>query len=135
MRDLEKQIADWRRTMAKAADRRRELLDELETHLREEVERLVRSGIPPDKAFEMALSKLGAPSAVAMEYDKLTANRRIWWPVKVVRGYAVAAVLLMALFLFKMDGSGILLASHVWCVGVGYLSMFAIGGLGICYIC
>jgi len=135
MPNLEQRIADWRRTMAKASDHRRELLDELETHLREEVERLLRSGVSEEKAFEMALSKLGAPATIAAECDKLTAKQGTWWPVKVARGCAVAAVLLTSLLIFKMDGKGILLASHVWCVCIGYLSMFAIGGLGICYIC
>jgi hypothetical protein len=136
MRNLEQQIADWRRTMAKAADHRRELLDELEEHLRDEIDRFVRSGISEGNAFQMALSKLGAPSGVAAEYDKLTANQRAWWPVKLARLCAIATVLLSgALLIRRIDKVGVLLASHVWFVTIGYLLMLAVGGLGICYIC
>jgi hypothetical protein len=133
MRNLEKQIAEWRRTMAKASDRP-ELLDELEEHLREEIDRLVRSGVSANDAFQIAVSKLGAPSAVAAEYEKLTSSRRVWWPIKAARVGVLAGVLLMgAMFIWRKVG--LLLVSHVVCVGVGYLAMFAIGGLGMCYIC
>lgn len=80
--ELEKRIAAWRRSMGTAAGQRRELLDELEAHLREEVERLTNAGVGEKEAFELALSKLGAPSAVAAEYAKITGNDRAWWPVK-----------------------------------------------------
>jgi hypothetical protein len=122
--------------MAQAAGHRCELLDELEEHLREEIDRLLRSGVSPERAFETALSKLGAPATVAAEYEKLTANRRTWWPVKIARGCAIAVVVLLGLVLIlKLDRIGVLLATHVWCATIGYLSMLVIGGLGMCYIC
>jgi hypothetical protein len=135
MLNLEQRIGEWRRNMAKASDHRRELLEELEEHLREEVKRLVRSGVAEENAFELAVSKLGAPSAVAAEYDKLTSAQRTWWPVKVARICAIAVMLLAGVALIlRADKIGVLLASHVWFATIGYLLMLAIGGLGVCYI-
>ncbi len=136
MRNLENQIAEWRRTIAKASGHRAELLDELEEHLREDIARLLHSGVSEDVAFQTAVSKLGTPSAIAAEYDKLIPNRTVWWPVTIARICTVAAVFLVgAMLLRRIDKAGVLLVSHVWCATLGYLMMFAIGGLSICYIC
>jgi hypothetical protein len=136
MLNLEQRIAEWRQNMAKASGHRRELLEELEEHLREEIKRLARSGVAEENAFDLAVSKLGAPSAVAAEYDKLTSAQRTWWPVKVARICAIAVMLLAGVALvLRADKIGVLLASHVWFATIGYLLMLAIGGLGVCYIC
>ena len=132
MRDLERQIADWRRTMAKASGHRSDLLNELEEHLREEIARLRGAGVSTDKAFEMALSKLGAPAPVVAEFDKLTATPTTWLPIKIARASVVmVALFLPAVFAFKLD-KGALLATHVVCVTLGYLMTFIIGGLAVC---
>ena len=133
MPDLERQIAAWRQTMANASGRREELLDELEVHLRDEIDRLLASGTPSGEAFEIATSKLGAPSSVAAEFDKLTG--RTWMPVKIARILvAVAAVPLAAAFLLKFDKAGTLLVAHVFTVTLGYLALFLIGGLAVCTV-
>jgi len=132
MRDLEQQIADWRRSMAKASGHRPELLNELEEHLREEIDRLRRSGVSIDKVFEIAVSKLGAPAPVAAEFEKLTATPTTWLPIKIARASVVmVALFLPAVFAFKLD-KGALLATHVVCVTLGYLMTFIIGGLAVC---
>jgi hypothetical protein len=132
MRDLERQIADWRRTMANASGHRTDLLNELEEHLREEIARLRGTGVSTDKAFEMALSKLGAPAPVVAEFDKLTATPATWLPIKVARASVVmVALFLPVVFAFKLD-KGALLATHVVCVTLGYLMTFVIGGLAVC---
>lgn len=137
MRDLEKQIAEWRRTMAKASGHREELLDELEAHLRDEMERLRRGGASPDEVFQVAVSKLGAPSALAAEFDKLMLSRRgQWLPVKLARIFCIVAAVLLAVVLPVLgEKKGLLLASHVVSVTFGYLTMFIIGGLANCYVC
>src|SRR5688572_14671313 len=99
MRDLEQKIVDWRRTMANASGHRAEVLNELEGHLRDEIDRLRGSGVSADKIFEMAVSKLGDPAPVAAEFDKLTAIPATWLPIKIARICVVLiALLLPALF-------------------------------------
>ena len=132
MRDLEQQIANWRRAMTKASGYRPELLNELEEHLREEIARLHRTGVSADKVFEMAVSKLGAPAPVVAEFDKLTATPATWLPIKIARASVVmVALVLPAVFIFKLD-KGALLATHIVCVTLGYLMTFVIGGLAVC---
>jgi hypothetical protein len=136
MRDLEKQIADWRRTMAKTSSS--EAVEELEAHLREEIDRLHRAGTPKDAAFATALSNIGSPSALAAEFDKLAlAGRAKWKPVTIAQWLCIAAALGFAVLLISRIGHGrmtLLLASHVLPVTVGYGMMFIIGGLGICHV-
>jgi len=122
--------------MSKASGARQELLDELEGHLREEIDRLVRSGISPDNVFETAVSKLGSTSAVAAEFDKLTAMASTWMPIKIAR---IGSVVLLGfvgwLLIWKAERIGVFLAAHVACVSLGYGLMFVIGALGICSVC
>jgi len=51
MHNLEKAIAEWRKTIMAARAVSHETLDELENHLRENVEQLVRSGMTEPEAF------------------------------------------------------------------------------------
>ncbi len=118
--------------MAKASGHRAELLNELEEHLRQEMDRLNRAGVSPDKVFELAVTKLGRPAPVAAEFEKLTAAST-WLPIKIARVVIVAiALFLVVIFPFKVDKAGVLLATHVVCVTLGYGMTFTVGGLGIC---
>lgn len=70
MRDLEQRIAEWRRQMAAAGIKSAPILDELESHLREEIERQVRAGLNPEQAFQAAAQKIGSASALKNEFRK-----------------------------------------------------------------
>jgi hypothetical protein len=138
MTALEKQIAAWREAMTRATGNRPSLVFELEVHLRDEIARLIEMQIPEDKLFETALAKLGSPSELAAEYAKLNPISRAWLPVRIARIAAVAAAVVAAALLARKLADGrisILLTVHIWTVTIGYLSMFLIGGLGICYVC
>ncbi len=139
MPNPEKQISDWRQAMAKASNHREELLDELEAHLRDEIDRLLRAGTSPDNVFQLALSNLGAPAAIAPEFDKLLLGARAQWlPVKLARIFVIGlAVLVGALVVYKTANARMtaVLATHVLSVTLGYSMMFIIGGLGILYVC
>jgi hypothetical protein len=47
------------------------LLDELESHLQDDVERQVQSGIATEQAFRAAVGRLGQPSALTNEFSKI----------------------------------------------------------------
>ena len=49
------------------------MLDELESHLREDVERQMRSGTDAERAFEVAVKKMGQGSVLKREFEKSTA--------------------------------------------------------------
>ncbi|HEY2081485.1 MAG TPA: permease prefix domain 1-containing protein [Verrucomicrobiae bacterium] len=70
MPDLEEQIVAWRRQMATGGINSPSILDELESHLREDVERQMRDGISAERAFEVAVKKIGPARALKNEFKK-----------------------------------------------------------------
>jgi hypothetical protein len=70
MFDLEHEVAKWRREM-EATGLAPEILNELEEHLREDVERYVR-GISVPEAFQNALRRMGKPHALKDEFDLIS---------------------------------------------------------------
>lgn len=74
MFDLEKSIAQWRRQMLAAGIKVTESLDELENHLREEVEKQIKLERKPEHAFDIAVDKIGKPAPLKEEFAKVEAT-------------------------------------------------------------
>lgn len=70
MFDLEKQIAEWRREMSHAGIRNPEVLDELEAHLREDIELQIRAGVDAQQSFDAAVRRIGEARALQKEFAK-----------------------------------------------------------------
>ena len=70
MPDLEKSIAEWRKQMLAAGIQTPVPLEELEIHLREEIERQVKSGLHETGAFYSAVQKIGQPESLKGEFKK-----------------------------------------------------------------
>ena len=68
MFDLEKSIADWQKQMSAAGIKTPVPLEELEIHLREEIEQQMRAGISVEKAFESAVQKIGRVHVLKTEF-------------------------------------------------------------------
>jgi hypothetical protein len=68
MFELEEAIAEWRRRMEAGGVRDLSALDELEAHLREDVERQVRVGTPGLEAFAAAAKRIGNAKPLAAEF-------------------------------------------------------------------
>ncbi len=68
MFDLEQSITEWRRQMLAAGINSPDLLDELESHLREDVAGQVRSGLCEQDAFEIAVRRIGQPGELQSEF-------------------------------------------------------------------
>jgi len=71
MFNLEQSIADWRRQMLAAGIKAPVPLEELETHLREEIERQLKLGTHAEPAFETAVRMVGPASALKSEFKKI----------------------------------------------------------------
>ena len=69
MFDLEKAIADWRKQML-VAGIQSEALEELELHLREEIEELMHDGMTGARAFELAVRHVGSAAELKKEFMK-----------------------------------------------------------------
>jgi len=133
MHDLEKLITEWRKSAAKNVNA--ETLDELETHLRETTEQLVRSGMNQSDAFQRAVTELGAMPKISSEFQKL--DEPLWLPVKLAIGATALLALVLAIFVIvRLDSSrsNLLLATHIFTVTLGYTLTLLIGGLGICFV-
>lgn len=70
MFNLNQAIAEWRRQMLAVGIKSREVLDELESHLREEVEQQAQSGTDAQQAFEVAVQRMGQAGALKAEFEK-----------------------------------------------------------------
>src|SRR5579884_1954917 len=82
MFDLEKAIAQWREDMRGAGMTRPEVLDELESHLREEIAQQMKAGADAQRAFQAAVEKIGEPTRLKREFAK-AAGGSVLWSLKV----------------------------------------------------
>jgi hypothetical protein len=133
MHNLEKFISEWRKSAATNVSA--DAVDELETHLRETTEQLVRSGMNPADAFQRALADLGNMPKIASEFRKL--DEPLWLPVKLAIGVTALLALILAIFVIvRLDfcRGWLLLAAHQFTVILGYTLTLLIGGLGICFV-
>jgi hypothetical protein len=82
MFDLEKSIANWRTQMLAAGIKTPVPMEELEIHLREEMERQMKSGLNEAKAFDVSVQKIGQAEPLKVEFKKIDVenwNRRLAW--------------------------------------------------------
>src|ERR1043166_9250687 len=73
MENLENKIAEWRKQMADGMDP--SALDELESHLRDDIENELRSGAAPQQAFATAVRRIGPASVIVSEFKKVAKTR------------------------------------------------------------
>lgn len=92
MFNLEQAIAKWRQQM-RAAGIKSLTLDELESHLWEDVQRQIQSGMHEQRAFEMAAQEIGSAASLKAEFAKIGAewNRPMAWAAWI--SFAVSLVL------------------------------------------
>src|SRR5271154_5879632 len=82
MFDLEKSIADWRKQMLAAGIKTPVPLEELEIHLREEIERQIKSGLNEQNALEISVQQIGQAQPLKVEFKKIDLenwNRPLAW--------------------------------------------------------
>ena len=70
MFNLEQKISEWRTQMLAAGIQTPVPLEELENHLREDVEQRMRSGVSAQDAFDTAVRRIGQAHALTDEFKK-----------------------------------------------------------------
>ena len=134
MFDLERQIEAWRQTLPSSLGARKEAVEELESHLREEVQRLMLAGKNPEQAWTAALDRLGTSGQLAGEFEKLAHEPVAWLPARLIliflggSGCLVAAWLVSRFVEGRMEA---VLASHIFAITLGYTAMLAMGLLAV----
>src|SRR5712671_297785 len=74
MFNLEQAIAEWRMQMLAAGIKTPVPLEELEIHLREEIERQMKSGLTARQAFGVAVQQIGQTGELKCEFKKVGAS-------------------------------------------------------------
>lgn len=82
MFNLETAIEKWRGQMIGSGMKARGVLEELETHLREDVEDRVKAGATAEKAFEAAVRQLGQSAALTREFAKIGETTEAFGSIK-----------------------------------------------------
>ena len=87
MHNLEQRIAEWRKSILTGPSPtiRPEVLDELENHLRENVDQLLQTGLTETEAFQRAAATLGAALGFVAytTYDLTNQATLRAWPLHV----------------------------------------------------
>ena len=78
MFNLEQSISEWRRQMLSAGLKNPDIVDELESHLREDWARRVQSGESEEQAFESAVQGIGQASLLKHEFAKVSGKKWAW---------------------------------------------------------
>src|SRR6185295_15091896 len=87
MPNLEESIAAWRRQMQAEGITATALLDELESHLRDDLEQQQRSGLGPEQAFEVSVRRIGQARELKLEFARASQA-----PVALRLGMSVVSV-------------------------------------------
>jgi hypothetical protein len=71
MRDLDESVADWRCALLANGLQDGDLLEELESHLRDAIDDELAKGATAAEAFALAIAQIGQPEILHQEFDKL----------------------------------------------------------------
>lgn len=111
MFNLNQALATWRQQMVSGGITSPEVLDELESHLRDDVEEQVGAGAEAEKAFDAAVRRLGPAAALKKEFTKSrlpqAAQRRKFLGYFYFMGATVAVLInLWTLLSFNLSPGG-----------------------------
>ena len=120
MFDLDQAISEWRRQMTDGGVKSPEILSELESHLRDDVEQRMRSGLAAKQAFEVAVRQMGPVEVLSTEFAKVKGRgERLRLTLKVTCCVVFTGIIVLASGAFRVGmilGTGILLFSALTCV-------------------
>jgi hypothetical protein len=94
MFNLETSITEWRRQMLAAGIKSPVPLDELETHLREEIGQQIKSGRTEAEAFETAIGNIGQAHKMQGEFKKIDPAKDVfkWKLIEISLGITVSVI-------------------------------------------
>src|ERR1043166_7150506 len=78
MFNLEQSISEWRGQMLSAGVKNPDIVEELESHLREDWARRLESGESEEEAFESAVHGIGQASSLQHEFAQLGGKKWAW---------------------------------------------------------
>jgi hypothetical protein len=142
MFNLEQAISDWRQQMLAAGIKSPVPLEELESHLREVIERQMRAGCDAALAFEMAVAQIGKGIELHTEFSRMNRWRSIlefelirkdlelkWGPVFSAASFAAVLLFFCDSVLFKFGAaSAMTSAEQMSSLAAAVVSSLLLGG-------
>ena len=120
MYELNKEIAGWKSSVSRQRACSRDELNELESHLREEIDVLIGQGVTESDAFAEAVARMGAAEKISDEFAKdgrLMKN-------SICGGVIVSVIMFSVLFSgFPLYGGQM---DFVGCLGVAFGHGFSV---------
>jgi hypothetical protein len=95
MFNLEQSIAEWRRQMLAAGIKIPVPLEELESHLREEIAQQTKLELNEQEAFNVAVQRIGHGHALQNEFNKVEAGHKTKRAIMLIIGWLTAGVTLL----------------------------------------
>jgi hypothetical protein len=116
MFDIEQSITEWRKQMLTAGIKTPVPLEELESHLRDDVEQQIQSGLNAQPALENSVQRIGNANKLKSEFKKTCGANGNAWLWFGGFGFVVTLMLnLVGLFVFHRSSS--VLFSDQWWAG------------------
>jgi hypothetical protein len=100
MFDLDQTISEWRRQMLAAGIKAPAPLEELETHLREDIAQQMQSGLSARQAFGIAVKHIGQAPELNREFKKIGASMETQKFIRLAVTIIVAVALVCPVFVF-----------------------------------
>ena|SRR5208282_5738971 len=135
MFDLEEAISGWRRQMLAAGIKTPVPLEELENHLREEIEQQTKSGKKRPLAFEAAVQEIGKANMLKAEFEKVD-ETKVARTLKQYRAIMVACLGVESLFwatglLLKVGNLSEITAAQQMSGLAAVTAMILLAGIGL----
>jgi ABC-type transport system involved in cytochrome c biogenesis permease subunit len=133
MFDLNQEIDRWKRAFTTKGTCSKDELEELESHLREEIAAMVAAGHSHEAAFRQSVARLGDAAAVCGEFAKI--ERPLLWDYVAIRANSVLVVLVTVaavvsgLVVWTQRGDG-LLGAHRGSITFAYVVPFLLAVVG-----
>jgi hypothetical protein len=118
MFNLDTAITEWRQQMLAAGIKTPVPLEELESHLRDDIEQQMQSGLNAQQAFETAVQRIGCANEIKSEFKKACGTKctaKLWWQLAWIGSFGlVLTVILNLAGLFVFHRSSSVFFSHKW---------------------
>jgi len=132
MNRLDQTIAGWRQQMLAAGIKSPDVLDELESHLREDVRRRLKSGAAEERAFELAAQQIGEPATLKAEFVKVESEERKYMKRGLIIAAGIIGVLVGMAFVMpavaQYRHEGVMRNGEPWLFLIG--SLLTLTGVG-----
>ena len=141
MFNLDQAVGEWRRQMLAAGIKTPVPLEELESHLRDDIEQQLTSGLNAQQAFETAIQRIGGANEIRSEFKKTCGTKckaKLSWQLAWMGSFGlVLTVILNSAGLFVFHRSSSVFFSHewwsAWFPSYTVWMIFTLGGLAIGY--